>query len=32
LQSLLGVRKFLLDACDTDLVIIRHFPYQRNKL
>jgi hypothetical protein len=32
LQSLLGGRKFLLDTCDTDLAIIRPFPYQRNKL
>jgi hypothetical protein len=32
LQSLLGVWKFLLDAFDTDLVIIRPFPYQRNIL
>jgi hypothetical protein len=28
LQSLLGVWKFLLDACDTDLVMMRLFPYQ----
>jgi len=32
LQSLLGVWKFLLDACHTNLVIIRPSPYQRNKL